>query len=320
MGVAGAEYWKTLAWNGITLRVPCGWDPARVGARHLLLESPGGPAMEIKWGPVRGRFSHRVHLKRIGRQLPGGKAGAACEWPLPDDWKPALARFDSLGFRWRGAGICAEGAILHCPACRTATLVQFFQPPGAGAAPAAAAPAAGILASLRDHRQDDRVDFAVFDLRLQVPGRYALRGQRFDAGRFRLDFADARNRLSYFRWAPAQALLGGGTLEEFARRQGFAELEFSPFAEAGRAGIEGREPGAGGVSARLMAFLGTRPACRARLWPAENRNRILGVRVTGRREIPLALLEELCAGYDVEANPAPAAGDDAGAGAAVHSR
>lgn len=120
---------KHLEWNGISLSVPCDWEPGRIGVRHLLLESDRGPAMEVKWGAVKGRFSHRAHLRRIGRQRRRDEADVR-EWPVPDSWMQALASFDALGFRWDSAEISAQGAILYCPACRTATLIQFFKPAG----------------------------------------------------------------------------------------------------------------------------------------------------------------------------------------------
>jgi hypothetical protein len=312
---AAATRWKPLEWNGIRLSVPGDWEPGRIGIRHLVLECGHGPALEVKWAPVKGRFAHRGHLRRIARQR-GRGAAEIREWPLPESWKQALAPFDALGFRWDSKTTSAEGAILYCPECRTATLIQFFKPVERHQR---ADPAPQILASLRDHRRDGRIGFALFDVRAVLPERFALAGQRFEAGRFRLDFADRRQRLSLFRWAPAAALLAGGSLEDFARVQpDFFRLEFRFFPRGGHLGIEGRVKAPDGLFGRLKARLGSGPARWLRLWRLENVNRILGVLVTGRREADPGLMEELCTGYDVEINPIAGPGADPGAGAALH--
>jgi hypothetical protein len=312
-----AARWRPLEWNGIRLSVPGDWEPVRVGIRHLVLECEHGPALEVKWAPVKGRFDHLRHLRRIARQRRRGEAEIQ-KWPLPESWKQALAPFDALGFRWDSQTTSAEGAILFCPKCRTATLIQFFRPVGCHQR---ADPAPQILASLRDHRLDGRIGFALFDLRAVLPGRFALAGQRFEAGRFRLDFADRRQRLSLFRWAPAAALLAGGSLDDFARGQpDFFGLEFHALPRGGHPGIEGRVKAPDGRFGRLKARLGAGPLRWLRLWRLEEGNRILGVLLTGRREADPGLMEELCTGYDVEINPIAGAGADPGAGAALHPR
>jgi hypothetical protein len=299
---------KHIAWNGVALSVPAEWQPARVGARDLLLESGRGPALEIKWRPVRGRFSHRRHIARLGRGL--RKTAAVEAWPLPAPWAAALSAYEAAGFRWTAAGGSAEGAVLYCPACRTATLIQFFSGRAGGAA-------AEILASLRDHRPDGRREFALFDIRALVPERLSLCSQRFEAGRFRLDFEARGLRVSLLRWAPAAVLLRGRSLEEFARGQpGCGQLAYRPVGDGRRSGIEGGEgPGpAAGPAGRLRAWLGRRPVRRARFWQVEAANRILGVLAEGPRQMDASEWEELCGGYAIDSGRTEACGADPGRG------
>lgn len=299
---------KHIAWNGLALSVPAEWQPARIGARDLLLESGRGPALEIKWGRVRGRFSHRRHLARLGRGM--RKTAAVKAWPLPEPWAAALAGYDAAGFRWTAEGGSAEGAVLYCPACRTATLIQFFSGRAGGAA-------AEVLASLRDHRPDGRREFALFDIRALVPERLALRSQRFEAGRFRLDFEMRGLRLSLLRWAPAEVLLRGRSLEAFAREQpGCGGLAYRPVDAGRREAIEGREGegAAPGPAGRLRVWLGTQRVRRARFWQSLAANRILGVLAEGPRQMDALEWEELCGEYGIEDGRTKALRADAGRG------
>ena len=73
----------TIAWNGIRVSVPSTWELGRIEARHLFFHHRDAPAMEIKWEPVKGRFSHRSHLKKLmarQKRHPGRHLEA---WHLP---------------------------------------------------------------------------------------------------------------------------------------------------------------------------------------------------------------------------------------------
>lgn len=307
--------WKRIAWNGIALPVPAAWRPARVGLRDLLFAAASGAALEVTWGPVRGRFSHRRQLERLGRAL--RREAAVTSAPLPERWAAALGGFEATGFRWRSAEASAEGAVLFCPVCRHAALIQFY----AGAADGMTA--AEVLAGLRDHREDGRREFALFDVRALVPGRLALCGQRFEAGRFRIEFEADGGRLSLWRWAPAAALLRGRTLAQFALGQpGFGGLPFRSGADSEPTVVEAREgeEGAGGwLGGRLRRRLSGRRPRRARVWVVAAANRILGVRGEGGRLPALPEWDEICTAYEVESSDPLAPGPDTGSGPGVRS-
>jgi hypothetical protein len=295
---------KEIAWNGIRFVVPAAWEPGRIGPRHLVIESEAGPAMEIKWGPVKGRFSQRVHLRRLSK-LTLARGAALREWVPPQDWQPALSRFECAGFAWEAGSEAAVGAILHCPACRTASLIQFFQPPGRSGA---AGEAVAVLASLRDHRDDGRVAWTVYDILALLPSGFVLARHRFEAGRFFLEFRAGRRTIGLFRWAPAAVLLKDRDLSCFAETvAGLDGMEFRATAVAGEPAVEGRERAEGCVR-RLAACLGLRPVRTARIWHVPARNRILGIVVEGRFAIDPAVMETVWGGYGlVEENRPPGA-------------
>jgi hypothetical protein len=130
--------------------------PGRIGESHLFAESEAGPVMEIKWGGAR-RFSP-LPARRIARQVTQRrsfserlKRGVARHWDRP--------RLPALNGT---AGQGAIGVLLFCSVCRTASLIQFFHRDGAVNIHEQAA---GVLASFRDHREDGRSAWALYDLR-----------------------------------------------------------------------------------------------------------------------------------------------------------
>ena len=60
-----ADRWKHIAWNGIRFKAPAEWEVGQIDSRHLILEREAEPVMEVKWGSVKGAFSHKAHLKRL---------------------------------------------------------------------------------------------------------------------------------------------------------------------------------------------------------------------------------------------------------------
>jgi len=89
---------KEIAWNGIRFLAPSDWEVGKIGPRYLMLETEYGPALEIKWGTVKGNFSHRKHLQRLAatQDKPSGKP--VKKSPLPEEWAKALDPFDATGF------------------------------------------------------------------------------------------------------------------------------------------------------------------------------------------------------------------------------
>jgi len=292
-----AAGWKSIAWGGVQFAVPREWEPGRIGPRHLLLECDTGPAMEIKWGPAGRRFSSRRHLRRLAREV--GRAGAVFqERALPADGGNAPEPVEGLGFEWKGKDGGAVGALLFCPVCRTVSLIQFFRRgPGAESD----RQASRVIGSFQDHRSDGRCAWALYDIRAVLPVHFRLVGQRFEAGRFVLEFRGDRRGLTLYRWAPAGVLLKDRDMEAFAAASaGGVGVDFRPLTGAGRIGVEGVDPHPVDLAGRLMAVL-RRPRFRGvRVWCVERRNRILGLRLEAPQPVTAAELSELCRAYGMD--------------------
>lgn len=288
---------KLLAWGGIELCVPQGWEPGRIGRDHLLLESGAGPAMEIKWAARgRGLPPGGPPLRRLARNV-RRQGGAFRELPLPTAWQRALPGYEGAAFEWDAGGQRAGGACVRCRECGGVSLVQFFERGAAGWDERAAR----VLSSLADHRRDGCTRWRVFDISAVLPCVYRLVDSRFRAGCFELRFRQARRALTLWRWAPAGALLQGKTLSEFAASAvGDPGLRFEPARVSGCAGAAAADPLPGGVRGWIADRFGLARRRAARVWHVAGGNRVLGVRMQGPARGLDRELEEICAAYGVD--------------------
>ena len=289
------NHWKQVAWNGICFKTPQLWEIGRIGPRHLILEEEAGAVLEVKWGSVKGNFSHRAHLKRISASQSGKIKGSIAEWYLPPPWQKALADYDASGFLWQGKNAEGRGAILFCPECRNATLIQFL----GESSPEREKVLLAVLKSFRDHRSDGAVRWQVFDLRLKLPAALGLLQYRFETGKYELSFSDGRQRVRFYRWAPAAAILGGRDLIWFCKT--------IPDFGSGRPEvvmIDGYDAIEGHVSPpddwrRIISRLKAKPSFFwYRLWHLKDKNRLLGVRAESKRALDFELLNQICTDYE----------------------
>ena len=284
--------WKQVAWNGITFDVPESWEIAEIGVRHLLLEDDSGPAMEVKWGPVRGKFSHRAHLKRIGAFQTGQVKKTVKEWLLSSPWQEALPGFQISGFSWHTDTKVGRGVILYCPVCRTAALIQFLQPKASRSEEIPLK----VLRTYQDHRDDDQVIWSVFDIRAKMPANCILASHRFEPGNFELVFEHGSQKIFLYRWAPASVLLAGQDLAQFAK-------SISDFSVGDPVPVDIDSGPAVELSAfpRFIWFsrFKAKPSFYwLGLWHLESKNRILGVKMQGKRAFDTLMLDKICANYE----------------------
>jgi len=289
---------KTLhevAWNGIRFQVPSDWLPFRIERNYLVLERDAVPVMEIKWGRIRGRFSRERHLQLLAvrQKKKAGRAVRSCE--LPPDWEKALAAYRACGFQWQEQKTGATGALLYCPVCRNATLVQFYQNDPAPEGNLLTR----ILASFRDHSQGDAVLWSAFDIRVAVPSFLQLRRHRFEPGYFELAFASKKHTVILNRWGPASVLLAGRDLSGFAASAAALPKDVQPH-------LSGDDPPTVMWSASQANNPWRRAANRLKvkptlqqlcMWLVAEENRILAVRTEGRRPLAPQVFDALCRGF-----------------------
>ncbi len=289
---AAAPPWRQVAWNGVSFDTPAHWEIGHIGHRHLLLETTAGPVMEVKWGPVKGKFSLQKQLKQLAASQGRGLRRRLHEEGLPACWKRFLARYESRGFAWQSGPLSGRGLLLYCPACRQAILLQFFEktdgPPFTQAD--------RVLASFEYHNQRPVTLWSVFDIRAQVPAAYRLRKFRFDAGCYDLSFTDRHSRLRLLRWSPAAVLLTDDGLEGFEKRRlGWSANRNVRLKKLSPPAMELEEGPPNRLFSRWYRRLQRRPLYfSGRLWHEVEKNRILGARLEGRKPIDAGVLEGIC--------------------------
>jgi hypothetical protein len=288
--------WKEIAWYGMRFKIPADWQPSQIGIRYLSFEDEQGPVMEIKWAPVKGRFSHSTHLKRLTALQKRQLRRSLKPEPLSAEWAQALSRFKASEFSWQSHSTGGRGVLLYCPECRHATLVQFFK---TGSHPDSAV-STRILNSIRDHRSDGRILWSAYDIRALVPETYPLKSYRFDAGQYMLDFAEGNQHIVLYRWSMASVLLDKQDLTQLAKTV---------------ASFGGSDPVAGTIDGHDMVEWSTAPVADWQrrlsrfkhkasygwlgLWHVKAKNRILGVKAEGKKPLDTAILEHVCSHYEI---------------------
>ena len=286
---------KEIAWNGIRFVAPADWTPAEMGTHYLMLEQASAPILEIKWGPIRGSFSHARHLQQLSARHKKSMGKTVRNWTLPADWQQALESFQTGGFQWQGPQFGGVGASLYCPGCRTATLIQFYRSnPAFNDAIASA-----LLASFQDHRRDEQIRWSVFDIRANVPSFLKLWRHRFAAGYFELKFTSKTHTVILNRWGPSSILLAGKDLAGFAGSVvSFPSSTPPPVLDENLKTVQWSFPRAAGRWAQVLNRIKILPFPQQfRMWHLEEKNRILAVRVEGRRPLPPPVFIMICKGF-----------------------
>jgi len=285
---------KDIAWNGIHLSVPPTWELGRIDTRHLFFDNHTGPAMEIKWGPVKGRFSHRSHLKKLitrQKKHPGKTLEA---WQLPPTWKNALSNFVAKGFSWQSGAENGRGAILFCPSCKTALMFQIFNIAGHMADTSLIE----MLKSLQDHRNDGQTAWTVFDIHALLPKTFKLDDYQFKPGKYALTFSDRWQTIKLFRWAPASAFLSQTNLYRFAANAlEFSHANLVATSFLGHPAVERQSNPIAGWYNWLYRFK-RKPAFHwLRVWHVVGKNRILGIRLDSKKPFDAHLVADICGNY-----------------------
>jgi hypothetical protein len=280
----------------VRFKTPADWQLSRIGIRYLALEDEFGPAMEIKWAPIQGKFSKKAHFKRLASLQKKRIRKSIEPKPLSSAWRSVLTDFEASEFSWQADAIHGRGLILFCPSCRNATLIQFFRRQTAKDDSVAAE----VLNTFRDHRADGQVLWAAYDIRALVPEIFQLKRYRFEAGQYELDFAKGSEHIILQRWAPASVLLRKQDLVQFAKTVADFGQKTEPVSGrmAGCETVEWSVSPAASWQRWLSRFKGKASYCWLGLWHLEEKNRIMGVRAEGKKPIDTELVDAIFAHFE----------------------
>jgi hypothetical protein len=285
-----SQPWKEIAWNGVCFKVPVLWEIGRIGLRYLLLENEDGPQLEMKWSPVKGRFSMEKQLKQLQGVQDRRIRKAFQAASLPEKWHKFLQPFRAAGFIWQGASLAGRGVLLYCPECRTATLIQFYRRDHAPIETTAAI----LLESFKDHGHQK---LKVFDISAELPRGFSLKTYRFEAGEYEISLSDDCHTTTLYRWSPAAVLLRRQPLPEFV---GFRlDLNGFELINVDETTVEGSARAAPSVGRRILNRIRKIPDFRRiRIWHENEKNRLLGVAMQGRRPVDAAIFTKICESYE----------------------
>lgn len=295
------ESWKTVAWNGLSLRVPSQWEVSSLAKSYLQLDDEMGPVLELKWQQIKGLFSFKTHLKKLSRLSTSTPGVDFQEIPLPQEWQQALRNFEVKSFVWNSAEVSGKGAILYCPECQKAILLQFYQRQSGDDSRAPLE----VLHSFQDHSEDGMVHWALFGLRVFIPQRFVLLHHRFHPGHYQLEFQDQKEYLYLNRWGPADLLLKGGDLltwfnEKCGELNWCQTAKMREYDDDGKPTLQGQSQGSVVFASRLWARVTRKlPHMWVRIWHLASRNQILGVAARGLKPLNEQMLEEICSHYEM---------------------
>jgi hypothetical protein len=298
-----------LAWNGIGLAVPPGWEPSAIEGDGLLLADGRGPVCELKWNRVHGTFSFEKHLKKLTRGNRSAEVHGVDHGDTPDAWAGAVDRLAGSGLRsksflWQADGSRGLGAALHNPGTGLACLIQFFIRNEDDESAAA-----GVLASLRDHTAGKTVPWAMFGLAARVPADFILDTFAFRPGHYRVAFwrpvpgrrggrastgKGAGTALDFERFAPATVLLKGTTLEAWCRDRLAHAPPASLAVENGPGEVHWR--GAAKTSTLRRVLRREVNAC-GRAWTPDEGNAVLAVSAEGVAPVAESTFNDICGSF-----------------------
>lgn len=261
-----------------------------------MLEDEVGPIMEVKWHRTKDRFSPQSQLNRLSALHKNKPGRTIKEIPVPSGWKRVIDRYESLCFSWYGETIGGTGIVLYCPTCRNSTLMQFFQ----RKAHITDKMITQLLASFQDHPQNDQTSWAVYDITARIPREFQLVKYRFEAGEFELKFALKGNKVTLYRWGPASIILREQDLLQNASKMfGMSQTDLQYSKADGRNMVDSNISPSLPSWVRISNFLKFNPLyAKSRIWHLEDKNRLLGVKMDGRKPIDPVVFEQICGFYD----------------------
>ena len=285
-----------MAWNGVRFEMPASWEVEKIGNRYLMIVKNSKPMLELKWGRVKGKFSHRSQLRRLATSHRKHIGKTVKEDRLRPAWEKALSGYEAAAFSWHSNTIGGLGAVIYCSKCKNATLIQFFLKD----LDSIKLVSRHVLGSFQDHRQDNQILWSIFDIRAIIPAEFKLVHHRFDAGEFELTFASKKHKITLQRWGLASILLRNSDLDAFAKKMArfsigktASKLKSGPFSVEWEASLPTNQ------WTRLRQRIKSGPNYqRIRIWYLEEKNRILSVKIEGKTKIGSDFFNRICDAYE----------------------
>jgi hypothetical protein len=214
--------WETLAWQGVTLRVPPDWNIGAIGGDrtqgYLRVDGPEMPRLEIKWATSKGFVDVAgivdKYLADLGKKRKRGDPEVKVDREVEVVSKRQMRKKDLTCFGWR-AETQGYGAAWYCQQCERSMITQVMAPAGEDGKSLAAE----IIAGLEDHPRGGWVRWAVYGMQMQAPEDFRLENQKLMAGLIELSFERQGEQIVGARWGMANVALRNQSLEQWAKAE-----------------------------------------------------------------------------------------------------
>lgn len=278
---------QEIAWDGVTFQLPAAWQATAIRNSYLFFEQDGQPVFEMKWEQTHGRFSPERILRKLHNALQKSDTVVSA-WDIPPELQDHARKYSISGFEYHHDQLASLGLLLFCPTCKRATMFRFYRTHSQDMHILDT-----ILQSFSDHDESLSKTWAMYDIRALLPAQAELQSHEFMAGRYTLSFEYNGSTITLYRFKPAAILLQNKNLEEFGSSlAGDAKYvdrkdDFSATWKYQASGLK-----------RLSMPLLRKPAwiC-LQLWHIPEKNVILGVKGSGKRDLGNEFIEYIAANF-----------------------
>jgi len=283
-----SEKMAAVGWQGITLKAPTDWSLVGVSGSdqkgYFRVDGPIAAALEVRWSAALGKSPNlEARANEFVNTLE--KANRKTKARFSSKVRPARSYKDGVEFSWQGERT-GQGRIFYCAECDRVIVAQLTTTSDEDVSKIATA----MLGSIRDHRDDGWVDWALYGLRLAVPRGYRIEKQTLMSGYIALDFRSHGKQLVVERWGLAKTLLQENPLPEWFRKDVVPDIkgyriEMTQEQVRGHEGliVKGRRSGIKQMAKAAVRSLTLYPhpgLLTALAWHCSESNRLFTVRAT----------------------------------------
>ncbi len=278
----------TLAFNGLQLPLPEGWDIISMDKRYLCIGPDMHPALELRWEPITGSFSMKKHMKRVRQSYGHGGKVSFYTPPTNKDGSNATIVF----FQWEKEKARGEGGILFDSESNSALVFQCNAPFGMDNT------LAKEIFDVLHLQHTAKRRWRIYDIQAELPDWLKLDSYKFAPGLFKLNFSGpSRLKIHLFRMGPASIILEKVSLADWASPY-FSKLhpQHGIQLTANENGVvvldlEGKTP----LAERIVPWRRTYGLFLAK--HEQTTNRILALAASARRPLDIQPLKDIFARY-----------------------
>lgn len=278
---------RHIAWNGVRLDIPYGWDARVSGQRHLIFEKDFEPQLQIRWEKV--EKNKPTALAGRLRQFAGQMGSLIADDNFPPELQQLKNTFD-LVTCYQGESGKVSGGIFLCTGAHTLVLFHLLFTD-----PRLLKEVNISLATLSCPIHSETL-WRVQDFSLTIPVSFTLKDYTFGAGLTRLSFSSPDLFLQTCKLGPADNRLEQQSLAEIlVTLTGTPDLLL--VTEEDCSCIGHRSP-----TIPKQVFFRLRrekPFIKAKIWHDPGNNRLLAVVLSSNRPIPVASIQNICSRYEI---------------------